>query len=110
MSLRDLKHLQQFCPTQEKLIREHAPLPDSKHAQCEEWEAFRKSIWLKGVDCFEEEEPFDRDEHPLPSSRILPDVLPPSRSIMTAPELLLNAFGIRYQNKLLVRAEYRKAE
>ena len=78
-----------------------APLP--------QWEEFRESLWGIGLESLQQEELVKRDDDPVDDYHILPDSLPPTRSVLTPPETL-RKFWKLYSRRILVRPEYHETE
>jgi len=84
-----------------------SPVRDADMAPCS-WEALRNSYWGKGLDSLEEEELVDRGENPV-KDPTLPDLFPPTRSVLS-PHRILSVVWWLVSQKVLVRSEYYEAE
>ena len=54
-------------------------------------------------------EPVKRDDNPVDDLHLLSDTLPPTRSVLTPPKTVLEAWGLSCQ-RVLVRSEYGETE
>jgi len=52
------------------------------------WARFRKSLWGKGLDSLQQQEPVERDIDPIEDVHVLPDTPPATRSVAILPETL----------------------
>jgi len=72
------------------------------------WEAFKNSYWGKGLDSLKEEDPVERGENPV-EDPTLPDLFPPTRSVLSPHRILKSAWSLS-SRKVFVRSEYYVAE
>jgi hypothetical protein len=73
------------------------------------WEELWESLWGIVLESLQQEELVKRDDDPVDDCHILPDSLPPTRSVVTLPEMLLKVWRLRGR-RILVRPEYYETE
>ena len=62
-----------------------------------------------GLESLQQEELVQRDDDPVDDYHILPDSLPPTRSVVTPPETLRKSRKL-YSRRILVQPEYHETE
>ena len=71
------------------------------------WDAFRDSVWKKGLSSFQTQEPVERGENPAGHL----ESLPRTRSVTNIPDVPLCTLGSGWANRrILVLPEYQEAE
>jgi hypothetical protein len=107
MSLEDLT---QYIPTQTTAIKRlvqagHFTSGPTSLA----WTEFKDSVWKKGLESSQSQEPVERDEEPIDEDYVPADSVPPLALVATIPDTLPDVWG-SFSKRILVRSDYHEAE